>query len=215
MIEDLRQARLNHTKAIKTEKDNRKNAVIQCVIDELSPIYSIVSKEANALKLMLPQAEMQDRLRDSAKGKKTISGLEKGLNAELTTIKSEILTTQQEINARFGLIPKKYEHLFVDGYSIVAFNGYDAIKVIVDERIKQDIERKEKERLDVENKTNANANETQRVDTNHIHPENEKYEPKHTFSIVVEINTTLTHAQEVAKSLKDQYGSVRLIKSKS
>lgn len=162
VIEDLRQARISHKKIIATEKEARKQAVIDVPLDEIRKTYSLDTPVTPALKVRLPIKELEARINDSAKKKRGIDGIKKGVNAEFTAIKSEMMPIVTELNERLDMFPADKMHLFADVDKLIASD--DDLQLIIDERIKADDERQaaEKARQEAEEKARIETAEKAR-----------------------------------------------------
>lgn len=237
VIEDLRQARLGHSKIIKAKEASRKQEIIDEQIARLDTAYKANAMFLKPLQASIPFDVLSKRLYEAAKNKRTIDSTQAAVYAETNACIAELTAELTRLEGRYADIPKDRIHLFNDALTLIV--GTDDIKTIVEQRIKEDDERQaaEKARIEAEAKAKAErqAEQAQADKTKHetvkqppepqqqtqpdpvqqsvTEPTNEQ--EAYTLcvnDVVMHVYGDLDKVKPIAKCLKENFETVRLTK---
>lgn len=147
IVERFRQERLMREKLVKTRKEEIKNGYTQTAIDE---IFSTMDKYTSADPILksvfnrsFTKEEVINRINECKKGKRTLDGLEKAINAEKLAINAEIAKTVAKLLERKSMIPTSHAHLFSDAVELISSDC--DLQSVITERLEADKKRKEEE----------------------------------------------------------------------
>ena len=203
----LAQTRLALDKQVKAQKAKVKEEITSRTREGIhKALAGCDARLQPAMRKVLRIDELDGVLTEATKGKKSLSGLEKGCAEVLANWTALIGKTEAYMKARYAQIPADRLHLFADIDDLLALDsGFeDAIAA----RIAAEDERQEKARADAEaelrNKIAAEEQaETQTAPEPQTMPEPMPGEPVHEYIITIKMNTTLTNAKAVATNLKN------------
>ncbi len=236
IVERFRAARLERDRLVKSKEKEVREGIISKHITDMRNARSVIPAElAPALEITMPESQSAQRLRDAAKGKRTLAGLEKGVAAEDSAITAEMFAEIQRIKERREMIPAEYKHLFADAAQLLA--GTDDLSAIVAERIAQEEQRQEEARKAEEARQAEEAEKASKAEEERQARETVQQAPaepnilandetagvesdaseeeSHEYMITLTIDTTESHAITVAREIKQRYGNnVKLTRSK-
>lgn len=203
----LAQTRLALDKQVKAQKAKVKEEITSRTREGIhKALAGCDARLQPAMRKVLRIDELDGVLTEATKGKKSLSGLEKGCAEVLANWTALIGKTEAYMKARYAQIPADRLHLFADIDDLLALDsGFeDAIAA----RIAAEDERQEKARADAEaelrNKIAAEEQaETQTAPEPQTMPEPMPGEPVLEYIITIKMNTTLTNAKAVATNLKN------------
>lgn len=203
----LAQTRLALDKQVKAQKAKVKEEITSRTREGIhKALAGCDARLQPAMRKVLRIDELDGVLTEATKGKKSLSGLEKGCAEVLANWTALIGKTEAYMKARYAQIPADRLHLFADIDDLLALDsGFeDAIAA----RIAAEDERQEKARADAEaelrNKIAAEEQaETQTAPEPQTMPEPTPGEPVLEYIITIKMNTTLTNAKAVATNLKN------------
>lgn len=207
VIDLLAKTRLALDKQVKAQKAKVKEEITSRTREGIhKALAGCDARLQPAMRKVLRIDELDGVLTEATKGKKSLSGLEKGCAEVLANWTALIGKTEAYMKARYAQIPADRLHLFADIDDLLALDsGFeDAIAA----RIAAEDERQEKARADAEaelrNKIAAEEQaETQTAPEPQTMPEPMPGEPVLEYIITIKMNTTLTNAKAVATNLKN------------
>ncbi|MBV7434528.1 hypothetical protein KRX19_05750 [Cardiobacteriaceae bacterium TAE3-ERU3] len=157
IAEQFRTTRLALEKLVKSEKERRKQDIINEAVKKVQAAYGLVKEIRPMLAITTPMADLVKRIEEAAKNKRSIDGIEKGVNTEATNIAAELSQEIGRLKDRYKQIPEDKAYLFRDLDTLVA--GNEDIAAVVAQRIADEEQRiaDEKARIEAEAKAKAEA----------------------------------------------------------
>lgn len=198
-----RNNRLTFEKLVKSEKENRKAAIVSEAKREFGEHFHKIE-----LDLPVPFNYYMPNFADAVKGKKTLSSMQDAVNTMLANAKIEADALARELREKHAWYVEaagEYAFLFSDLSGLI-YKDSDAFKALVQNRI---TERKERERIEAEQKAREQKEREERIAAEAA----EKARQEEQERIAKEVEQAAAFVQDVATEIAEEKFADLTIKS--
>lgn len=210
ITEEARQARLSLERQIKARKLEIKNQYIQSGIEE---IRAFIDEQSDEFQYIDKSVFLnRSRFELATSGKAGVKGVQNAINNICSVIKREITVKSIDVNTnkvRIDNLPEEYRVLFQDWKQLICLSENE-LGLEIDKRIA--LYNEQLARRDADKKTK----ELNKIEDLELNPEKSvcdevKSDQVEKYRIIIDLLSTKDKAKELARMIKDEFGSNRLV----
>ncbi len=144
--EETRRIRLELDRLVKTEKDNRRMAIVSAGVDAVRAHYAAINATLGEHAIAVPSS-LAYTIGEAIKGKKTLASIHSAVDTAVAKAKIEASQQAERIRANIAVLDGYRDHayLFADRVQLCATKSPDDLRNLAEARIAAERERKEAE----------------------------------------------------------------------
>lgn len=212
--EQLRQARLDTDKKVKSRKAEIRQEILNASLNEINALVNQVNAE-----LRITVSVDTSSIEQSMKGKKTVDSLKDAANTALANLKIELNEQASTVRANAELMKKpeynEFKFLFSD-WSQIAFKANDDFESLVKSRIadhkEAEAKRLEEQRIRMEAEAKAKAEREARTKAEQ---EREKIRKEGLTKLKAEQDARHEEAEKLAQAEREKQEANKLVEQKA